>query len=316
MKMFAIFSVVSAHCSSVRGNAGALNLTMSNLLSTVGICGVTIFYLLAGYFFCKSKASFKAFLIKKVNQIIVPWMFCGTFVYLYVALRKDGVSMLDLGLWLIGFKTYLYFLTHLILFYLLFYKFRNNLVVNLVAIFISCCSNIYTSVSSAINELIIPYLNPFNWMGYFALGIIFRNTNFFQLTQNFFNKFRYYFLFLFFLTLVLIVVLLGKINYWTNYSLLFQSIFFFMIFGFSQKQVFQSKILILIGKESFAIYLLHMPIAGIVTNIANRCNIPFEVILRPLIVILTTCSSILIWRWVSRKLGLSNYLMPLIGCRG
>lgn len=48
---------------------------------------------------------------------------------------------------------------------------------------------------------------------------------------------------------------------------------------------FSSARLIDIGKKSFAIYLLHMPIAGIVSNLCNRLDIFVVTVARPIIVL-------------------------------
>ena len=66
---------------------------------------------------------------------------------------------------------------------------------------------------------------------------------------------------------------------------------------------------------SFSIYLLHMALAGIFTNIFNKLNLWYLNILIPIIVIILTLTAIEIARCISRKINANRILDILIGVR-
>lgn len=74
-----------------------------------------------------------------------------------------------------------------------------------------------------------------------------------------------------------------------------------------------SNLFIKLGEYSFSIYLLHMPVAGIIVNITNRFDLIFLLLIRPLIVIGIVIVFIRIYKKVMEKFN-KKYLF-LIGIR-
>lgn len=121
LKALAIFSVVCAH-SSVSPNGNPANVAVSKILNGIGVIGVPLFFLSAGYLFNRNTQNFKDFWLKKIRTIFIPWFFCETIVWFYVVLRKGGLDILSWLKWLIGFGHSTYYLTMLIFLYIIFFK--------------------------------------------------------------------------------------------------------------------------------------------------------------------------------------------------
>ena len=120
MKFIAMFCVIGAHCNSVSVE-NIFAQKSSLLLQNIGSISVIIFFVLAGAFFHYDKYSIKVFLKNKVALLLLPWIISGTAVYLYVYLRKYQVDFLSWFYYVIGNGSYLYYLTILLIFYVVFY---------------------------------------------------------------------------------------------------------------------------------------------------------------------------------------------------
>ncbi len=121
MKAMAVVAIVACHCTQVSENAGAINKIATLFFEKWIYLGVPVFYFLSGYV-SNFEVSGKIFLLRKLKTIIIPWLLTGTVVWLYVVLRKGGISLNEWFLFVIGRKSYLYFLTDLIIFQAFFYS--------------------------------------------------------------------------------------------------------------------------------------------------------------------------------------------------
>lgn len=126
LKVFALFSIVSAHCWTIATKTNQINNVFSSILSQIGSIGVGIFFILSGYLFFKNKRSFSAFFLNKIKTVMIPWILVGTTVYFYVFFRKEGVELNSWINFLLGNGSYLYYLTLLIVFYLMFFILRKT----------------------------------------------------------------------------------------------------------------------------------------------------------------------------------------------
>ena len=87
LKAFAIIAVVACHCTNTIDNPGRINTIATYFFDAWKGSGVPIFYFCAGFFF-KGSGKFLPFVKNKVVSIIVPWVFTGTLIWLYIVLRK------------------------------------------------------------------------------------------------------------------------------------------------------------------------------------------------------------------------------------
>ncbi len=129
LKAFAILSVICAHITPITENASHTSIIISRFYDYFGCLGVGIFFILSGYFFYNNKHSFKEFWKLKLRNIGIPWIFIGTIVYVSVFYFKGSLSISKYFQFLIGYGSYLYYLTVLFLLYLFFFHKNSKIVV-------------------------------------------------------------------------------------------------------------------------------------------------------------------------------------------
>ena len=311
-KAFAVLSIVSAHCAYVSENSCRLNLFASRLLNSFGSIGVGIFLLFAGYFMSGTKLNIREFFLKKAKSLAVPWLFCGTLVYFYVYLRSGGISIKSWILWVLGDQTYLYYMTVLCLLYFICFFFRKNRIVLFAFIFVSVISNVLTALG--LLDGINPYLNPFNFLVYFCIGLLIANYGFLEKFFSFSKKYLLLFISAFVLLFLITAYLEIGISYFKLYFIPVEVLAFLTVSGIAYK-FSNNELLRNIGKASFAIYMLHMPIAGITANIFGKVDFFLLTLLRPFIVLITVYAAIKLLTFVVKNRKASGFIYTLIGMR-
>lgn len=320
VKAFAVISIVSAHCGLVSAEFSELNKIMSRIIRSIGSIGVPIFYIVSGYLFAKNKKTFAIFFKSKISTLLIPWLICGSAVYLYVALRKEGVLLLNWVLWILD-GGYLYYLTVLVIFYLIYFYMAKNRLFVYFTMLLSTASILATALN--LYDLIIPFeinshMNPLNWMLYFATGLLINRYDILPRLAMMVGSRKY--------LLLLSVLLLGSIiaiacsgtilSYWKVFFIPVEAVAFLVVLGWayvlSQKE---SDFFVYIGLESFSIYLLHFPAAGLVANLLNRFDLWWSTPLRPFIAIVITVVIIRLYKYVARKLKIEKIAGILIGTR-
>jgi hypothetical protein len=117
------------------------------------------------------------------------------------------------------------------------------------------------------SELIyqLTYLNIFNWIGFFTLGLLLRKKNLFE-SKNLW-AFKYKKLINLFIIFLLIYMILNEKGntYWTYYSIWIEMSFFVILFQVS-KFLRDVRYLQGIGKVTMPIYLIHFLIEGFIFN--------------------------------------------------
>lgn len=313
LKIFAVISIVSAHSNYVPPDTNRWNILFSWILGEIGAIGVAIFFIISGYVFYKNKYPLDQFFLRKVKTIFLPWFATGTLVYLYIALRKDGVSLYNWLGFILGYNSYLYFLSLLMFFYIIFFYNSKNKILIYSSIFLSAISILLTA--AGLLAKINSYLNPFNFIIYFSIGLLIADKdNLMKLAQTC-TTYRKLLGVIYITLLVLINIFEISSGYWGYSTLIVQPIAVLLVFGLSTKHSLYNDQVLRLGRESFSIYLLHIPVAGIIANIFNRFNLWPMTLFRPFIVIGITIVFISLYRYVSSKLKLSKILNPIIGIR-
>lgn len=285
IKGIALISVFSAHCCSIIDHNSQFAKIMSLYLQHFGTFGVGCFFIIAGLFYHARNINNKfQYFRLKLYKIGIPWLFSSVCVYLYVHLRKPPLSLADWGHFVIGDGSYLYYLTILFFFYFLYLipKMYSDKV-NALLIFISffCMSFFYDFFNFS------PYLNIFNWIGYFSLGIIVQNNyDKFMIVINKCQKYRYL---IYLITFILMAyqILKGISGYYWGLLHVITSFFGIASIFFYGHKNSMNKISFL-GKKSLFFYLWHMPIASIVARIFNMNFLIYLMLLRPFIVAFIT----------------------------
>lgn len=318
LKFFAIFSVVCAHSATLPSNFSNSNQIVGRILSCIGVLGVPIFFIVSGYLFCKNKKPFGEFLKGKIPTIIIPWVFCETIVWLYEVLRKGGISLASWGSFLIGIDHSTYYLTILVLFFILYFNFYKSNIFLFSTIVISVMSIVMTSfdLDEYNTATITPYLNPLNWMLYFSLGILVYKYKLLERIAIFARKI----IVISSAALVLDVFLHIKFDltfsYWSSFAIVNILISLFVIFGLASILLDRKAFLLVsIGRLSFSIYLLHELIVGLIIYLSSKYDIWVGTLARPFIVILLVTTGIYIYTYCATKLKCEKTALMLIGTK-
>ena len=296
LKAFAIIAVVACHCTNTIDNPGRINTIATYFFDAWKGSGVPIFYLCAGFFF-KGGDNFLSFLKNKVVSIVLP---CDNWLG-YLFLRDS----------------YLYFLTDLMIFYIIMYVAHKSRY-----IYIALC--IYTGISCIIPTLTTGYVSsaltmPYAVLGissgywlYFCLGTVCRQINVMKYINN--QKLVCFIFVAVFLAVVeaACVKAIDILFYVDLFKNILLMICLYNIRNILNKLKLEY-IAVYLGKLSFSLYLLHMPIAGIVANILNRSEAfaPLTFV-RPIIVIAITALFIEAYKRIVKN---NDKMLMLIGIR-
>ncbi len=313
LKAFAILSVICAHTANVSKFNSLSNIIAGNILQSFGSIGVVVFFIVSGFLFASSNYSIIEFFKRRLITILIPWVITGTVVYCYVAIRKNGINLIDWLNFIIGNKSYLYFLSMLTVCYLLTFLI-NRSVNKLILIMIFSLLSILLTTSNFLTQL-NPYMNPFNWFFYFGIGYLLFIFNKFYVILNFAKR-NFVLLGIIFVFFLLTFSINKNIGYWTSEYLFFEFIAVNFIFAVcSHPIIYESKLINVIGKESFSIYLIHMPFAGILAYYFSFIDCALVTLTRPFLVLFLSLASIYSYKFISEKLNLESILPILIGSR-
>ncbi|MBR6509597.1 MAG: acyltransferase [Clostridia bacterium] len=314
LKFFAIISVICAHCCTVSATHSVAEIFTSTVLNSIGAVGVGIFMFISGYLFYNTKRDFKNFFASKLKTIVIPWVFCGSLVYFYVKLRKGGISVLDWIKWILGVDTYLYYLTVLFLLYLMCYFIRKNAIARYLVLVLSVISNILTAFG--VIAFITPYLNPFNFSFFFILGLICAENNLLDKVFDYSRKICVYTTAMFIVIVIILAYFKINLTYFKLFYIPVELLAIVSALGIADfKGLRFENLLCDIGKLSFSIYLLHMPIAGIVANIFGRIDLFVLTLIRPIIVLIITYIGVKVLLMILKKTPFNNIINILIGTR-
>lgn len=321
VKALAIFSVVCAHCTSLNEEQSTLSMYLNQFLNYLGTFGVPVLFVISGFFFYKNEKGFLAFWKNKLLTIIVPWVFCETFLWLYVVIRKGGISFYNWFLFLIGYNHTTYYLTVLIFFFLLFWFIKDTPIIIAFMILggVTLVSTGWNLPLSILNNVFgTAYLNPFNWMFYFSAGMLMaKKEKYFVKVIPVIRKLVGVLIVGSIAILAVFVYTKCDILYFSRWGLISALVNGCMILSLSAQvnQLSLEKIksvFIYLGKISFTIYLLHQFFAGIVVRISDIANFELLIVFRPFVVIGLT--ALVIWGLIKIGKGLP-FIKLLVGVR-
>lgn len=305
LKAFSVVAIVACHCVHVSENACKLNRGISIFFNYWMGMGVPVFYFLAGYLFHRSE-KISVFIAKKVRTLVIPWIFTGTLVWLYIVLRKGGVSLSGWLDFVVFKKSYLHFMTNLILYYLVYYCMLSRKSVLSIFLALQIVNNI---VPLDVFHWMSRYLNLY-FLFIFGTGIFLQDSKFFDILSK--GKIELYMIaFIVLQTLELCQIKLYIVGLGITVFLWIAILTCAIPYLNKSKRL--KDMLVQLGKNSFPIYLLHMPAAGLIANILNRSEFfAFLTILRPVFVIIITMIMIRIYIKLTRR---NLKCAMLIGCR-
>lgn len=233
---------------------------------------------------------------------------CSSFTYfLSILISPNSFNIISYISWVFGIGTWYYFVPVLFGCYVIFSISNSNwwsfflIIINII------CINLTMKGYISDIGILTKYINVFNWVGYFAIGMICKK---FDLISKFNSSrlLKLFSVFFCFIMLILNVFLNINISYWGELSIITIISGVFTFLAISSSITFMNDI----GKKSYAIYLLHMQIAGFL-NTRIFGSALFE-LFKPIIILLAVYVIISVFASIIRKIHLGQYLF-LIGIR-
>ena len=313
-RCIAILSVITAHTTF-----DIDNLVLFNLIKRFSSIGVIAFIIISGYYFNPKKYNtIKSFMKSKLSTIVIPWFVIGTLVFLEARIvMGQSIDVLSWLKFLIGHNSYLYYLTVLMICYLIyFYPVKNNktTIVCVISVVITVLSQQLTAwgLVDTGKIYLTDYLNIFNWVGYFCLGVYLKRINVYNLLTVF-KKHIALFIILWLIVFALAYRFDSKTGYFSLFGIPLQIIGAVIVFGICSVDIFDCKVTRYISKISFCVYLVHMAVVSIVYKFLG--NLDFIKLLVPLVTLLSITSILFVCEKVSYKLKISGLFYKLSGIR-
>lgn len=177
IKAFAIFSVLVSHLSNIICDLGTFTTVSTVALEPWSIMGVPIFITVSGFFYRRKPHDAKAFWKKKGITIVMPWIIAGFLRNLVdIVLYHSREPFLYYVQRMLGFNSSFYFPFLLILLFAVFKLMGKRPALLWVSIGVSAVSLVLETLGFNYVSILLgtPSLNVFNWMGFFALGMLAR----------------------------------------------------------------------------------------------------------------------------------------------
>lgn len=318
-KISEMFSTARIYClvSIVCAHMYFPNTVAWMVLSRLGTVGVVLFLITSGYFYVPEKfGSFSKLLKKKAISICVPWFFLGSLAWLYNAIVSTQYrSTIGYLKWILGNGTYLYYMPILLICFILFYKAPKavliaSLPINAVSVIITAHGIADPIIfSMGINH----YLNIFNWIGFFALGMLLRQIDPEKL-YSYLKKFGIAggALFVLFFWVLLVFGNL-RFDYFSFVAMPYELAGSVAILSLSTFSLTKYKILRKLSGYAFAIYLIHMVFIGLLDSILAKSIV--TMFMAPIIIITIVFLLFYCGEYLSHVLKMDKLYVLLVGKR-
>lgn len=318
-KAIALLSVITAHTTIV------LNSNTADLLKQrFSSIGVVVFMILSGYFYDGIHyGSFKKMTLRKLKYIGIPWLAFGIIAYIWGEAHGFSFPLLSLQAFIkfvMGYKTYLYYLPMLMLCYFVFYKPRMGLLIG--AIVFNVISLVLTSFG-VLNEIIpaiglTHYLNFFNWCGFFSLGIMCREKDLIRRIINWFvdkSVIRICVILLYLAVTVLVSLYIEKdaAGYFSKTGFIMELFAMIVVLILSTYKIFRGKQALYVAMYSFTTYLIHTMIISAMMYVPYINNMLS--IFLPIIVLVLGTVFLWLLHKASRKLKFEKIFEVITGTR-
>lgn len=309
-RIYALISVVCAHLPFADSVIGTL-------FERFGTVGVIVFFIISGYYYNPGKfQNIKDLIVKKFKSVCVPWLVLGSFVWLYnVILSSKFRSITGYIKWILGNGTFLYYVPMLLLCFALLYRasvktLKIFVMVNVISVVLTA-SGILASLIELFH--ITNYINIFNWIGFFALGMLLREFDETTLIR-FLLKARWIVTPCFCLVLIIAVFLKStNFTYFSYLGIPFELLGALTVFSVSTMPLVKWAFFSRLSDCSYAIYLTHMVFVGLLDSLLNKSL--FSQIVSPVIIILAVYMLLMVGLFVFNRTKLSKWYCLVTGIR-
>lgn len=317
-KVLATLCVITAHTSI------EFDTPLTNLLKQrFSAIGVIVFMVLSGYLFCKSNyRSFLKLLQNKVKTICIPWIVLGTVSYVWSNMHGfslSGLRFIDWFRFLLGYKTYLYYIPMLLICFIVFYKapaFLKAFAIPLTVISLELTA--FGILDSVIKTLhITHYLNPFNWFGFFAGGMLLYENKGLEKLMRWYNS-HYSAGIALLVCYPLVAFAVSKwidtvsAGYFSKSGWIMESYAFVIAFLISGWKIWDNKIIYIISGYSFTIYLIHTMVLSLSAYLPFLSRMSFLI---PFITLATATVAVECINFLAGRLKIQAQVQLLFGIR-
>lgn len=177
LRIFAILCVLAAHVfeyetvplTSIR------NVILYICKPIFAGLGVPCFFILGGFLYQRKPGDTKAFWIRKLWSLVIPWFCCSLITYGVRALMRNPVGALDYVKWIFGVGTWYYYFTVFTIYLMVFKVLTQKEICLYGSVLIQLLVNILPlfGITATTSFASFCMLIPAN-IGYFALGILIR----------------------------------------------------------------------------------------------------------------------------------------------
>lgn len=314
LKGLAIMIVVSAHSTLIPQNAPWLLRHLDHAWIQFSQLGVPLFFIISGFLY-NDNYTLKDIFRKKTSSIIIPWFFSGALMYLYIFSRRDfGPNPF---LWVLGYKSHLYFLFCLFIIFITFSAIKNKpLRIGLLSL--SVASNLFTFfyLKSNGNEYLdLLRINPLNWCLLFASGLwIKKHSDLIWLKQRL-RLIRPFLILFFILLFALFFSTQVELGFQVPYFIPIALLFFCLAVSLSDSLILNNSVMKNIGRLSFSIYLIHLPAIGLASHLDNKFTNGWLLPIRFLVATLIASIALKIYMRILEKTKYSAFFYKLMGLR-
>lgn len=271
IRCIAILSVIAAHVNIV-DNSNCLSTLITHIWGVLSCFGVPAFLITGGYYYHRDKNDSKIYWQKKLHSVIIPWVIASFVTYSVFSFLRQSLSVVDYFKWFIGSGTFHYYMTIYVVMLVIFKFIRRT--PYLVALIILMFGSLFLEQLHFYGNYggfgMTKYLNPLNWVGYFAFGILIKKYGLEKKVKNWVIVVSFVAL----LFLSLIECRLNELSYFSLFNPLTQTFLLISIYGLI-KYLFNIKfircedgggIMLFVAQNSLVIYLYHMQIVQFILN--------------------------------------------------
>lgn len=301
IKAFAILFTITAHMSFSQEYFLA-----DTIRTAIGQIGVPTFFIVSGYFYSRKPGDNKSFWLKKFKNLFIPWLIFSIIIFSLseFVFGTPGNLIVDFLCTLTGISSIFWYLTVMCIIMFLFYYIKKDSILY-ACIAISIVSVLASGISIIIFDAnyINQFFNIFNWIGFFALGMLLRKKDLLKkLISPLITVISGVLMALF----VAIAGIRGEvIHAYVDITSLFIEISGFLFFLNISYLLSDCNLLVDIGKKSFFVYLMHIQTVGIINT-----RLPYNVlffILRPVIGLAVCYVVAVVFKFMLNKLKLGKY---------
>lgn len=305
VKAMAIFASVAAHVSQIDLTT-PLGGYVTRFWDMFSCISVGNFLIAAGFLYTRAPGDTGDFWKRKWHSMIIPWLFCGSLTYAYRWVCGEPCNLLGFGYWLLGNGSWLYYVTLHLLMLALFKPFWQSVPVLVGCVALNVLQLLHPFVPDPFGN---EYLNPANWVGFFALGILLRRQGL-RFSRGFVAGAAAVLL-----VSACIVYHRWIYSYFHILNALYSVSAFFVLFALGRKLAGTrlGKPVRLIGSDTYCIYLLHM---FVLLPVFRHLPLPgLKTLLSPVLGMAIMLLLIRLGKWITRKLPFGDKLRALVGLR-